>query len=150
MYGLINKNHLTASINAVVKCLGGSSDVSRLLLETAGAETNRGQAKDNTKDAGMGITQIDYEPFKDILNRCRQEDKDKIYECFNINIDWVKWEELRYNVLLSIIFTRLKYKKIPEIVPDTIEKRAKYWKKYYNTEAGKGTIEHYMKANSGS
>ena len=29
----------------------------------------------------------------------------------------------------------------------TKEGRAKYWKAHYNTELGKGTVEHYLKAN---
>jgi len=34
-------------------------------------------------------------------------------------------------------------------VPDSLEDQAKYWKKYYNTVAGAGTVEHFIEANKG-
>lgn len=45
------------------------------------------------------------------------------------------------------LFTRLFYRLIPEAILETIEGRAKYWKKYYNTVLGKGTVEHYLEMN---
>jgi len=147
MYGLVcDLKHIAVE---VCHCLGNGSNQSavKLLLETAGVETGKGTVRDNTREAGMGITQFDWIGFKDVLDRTRQKDKDKILRYFDINIDWVKWEELRYNPLLAIIFTRLKYKLIPEAIPNTLKGRAKYWKIHYNTEAGKGDIEHYLEMN---
>ena len=46
-----------------------------------------------------------------------------------------------------MIFARLKYILIPETIPTTIEGRAKYWKKFYNSVDGKGTLDHYVYAN---
>ena len=144
MYGLINQKHLDEMAEEVCECLGGGENAINLLLETAGAETNRGQTKDLSIGAGMGITQIDRLPFLDIKDRLRQKDKEAVYNHFNIDTDLVKWEHLRYNPLLCLIFTRLKYKKVPEAIPTTEEGRAKYWKKYYNSIEGKGTIAHYV------
>jgi len=31
-------------------------------------------------------------------------------------------------------------------MPNTIEGQADYWKKYYNTEGGKGDPEHFVEA----
>lgn len=67
---------------------------------------------------------------------------------FGIDIELVEWEHLRYNPLLAMLFTRLKYKLIPELVPKSIEARARYWKMFYNSKAGKGTVEHYLEVNS--
>jgi len=148
MYGLVcDLKHIAVE---VCQCLGNGANQTavKLLIETAGAETGKGTIKDNTIEAGMGITQFDWIGFKDVLDRTREKDRDKILEYFDIDIDWIKWEDLRYNPLLAMIFTRLKYKLIPEAIPNALEARAKYWKKYYNTEAGKGTPEHYLKMNS--
>jgi len=41
----------------------------------------------------------------------------------------------------------LKYKLIPELIPNSLDERATYWKKYYNSEAGKGTMKHYLEMN---
>jgi len=149
MYGLLNKTQLQQIALEVVTCLGNGSNNTaiKMLLETAGAETGRGVINDKTKLAGMGITQFDWVGFNDTLTRTRTKDKEKIDSYFGINIDWVSWEELRYNPLLSMIFTRLKYKLIPEPIPSDIKDRAKYWKKHYNTKAGKGTVEHYLEMN---
>lgn len=149
-YGLISKKHLEDMSVSVCDCLGyGSNNVAhKLLIETAGAETNHGTIKDPTTYAGMGLTQFDKIPFYDVKNRARHSDKQKIADDFDIVLDLVEWEHLRYNPLLCLIFTRLKYKKIPELIPDTLQGRAEYWKKYYNTEAGKGTIKHYIGANN--
>lgn len=150
MYGLIHEEELEDITIAVCNCLGHGSNANAtdLLLETAGAETGRGLVKDNTTLAGMGITQFDKLPFQDVKDRCSSEDKDKLIKFFNIDIELVEWEHLRYNPLLCMIFTRLKYKKIPEAIPTTLEGRANYWKQNYNSLAGKGSVEHYIKANS--
>jgi len=149
MYGLIKQEHLVDIVEEVCICLGHGSNhnATSLLLETAGAETLKGQIKDPTEEAGMGITQFDRIPFQDVKDRVKVSDKGKIIEYFDIDIDMVEWYDLRYNPLLAMIFTRLKYKKIPDIIPATVGLRSLYWKKYYNTEAGKGTPEHYIKAN---
>lgn len=73
--------------------------------------------------------------------------KDKIITDLGVDISLVEWEHLRYNPYLSLIFTRLLYRLVKESIPSTIEERAKYWKKYYNTELGKGTPEHYLEMN---
>jgi len=150
MYGLINRHHLNDAIKEVCECLGNGSNnnADKLLYETVGAETSHGNAKDNSKYAGMGITQFDKMPFYDVKSRTRKSNKDKIRDYFNIDIDLIVWEDLRYNPLLSMIFTRLKYKLIPNVIPTTLKERAKYWKIEYNSTLGRGTIEHYIEANS--
>ena len=148
-YGLTHKSDLRIMCMQVCECLGNGANSAAvdLLLETAGAETGRGTTKDLTIGAGMGITQIDQAPFEDIKTRCRKEDRVRIYDFFNIDIDMVEWEHLRYNPLLCFIFTRLKYKKIPALIPKKFDDRADYWKVHYNTVAGKGTVSHYIYAN---
>lgn len=148
-YGLTADTDLREMVEQVCKCLGtGVNGVAvELLLETAGAETLRGELEDPTKYAGMGLTQFDKMPFQDVKDRCRFEDKVRINDYFGIDIELVEWEHLRYSPLLALIFTRLKYKKIPAFIPNTFKGRAEYWKEHYNTEAGKGTIEHYMYNN---
>lgn len=148
-YGLISQGHLNDMAKRVCEALGHGQNYKayNLLIETAGAETARGIVLDNTIHAGMGITQIDKIPFQDIKDRCRESDKTAVRIFFGIDIDLVEWEHLRYNPLLALIFTRLKYKKIPQVIPNDIEQRAKYWKHFYNTEEGKGTVDHYLSNN---
>ena len=63
---------------------------------------------------------------------------DKIFEIFN-NV-------LEKNIAAGIVHCRLKYWRVPKKMPNTIEGMANYWKKYYNTEQGKGNPEHFIDA----
>ena len=57
------------------------------------------------------------------------------------------WGEiLERNIAAGIVHCRLKYWRVPKKMPNTIEGQAKYWKKYYNTEQGKGDPEHFRDA----
>lgn len=148
-YGLLSQNQLREMALKVCECLGNGKNNTayNLLLETAGAETVRGGFFDSTKGAGMGLTQFDKMPWHDTHNRTSKNIKILVFNYFGIYLDYLEWEDLRYNPLLAMICTRLKYRLIAEEIPISIEDRAKYWKKYYNSELGKGTIEHYLSAN---
>ena len=50
------------------------------------------------------------------------------------------------NITAGIVFCRLKYWRVPKRMPNTVEGQANYWKKYYNTEGGKGDPEHFIDA----
>ena len=54
---------------------------------------------------------------------------------------------LQTYIAVQVYFCRIKYRRDKEPIPKTLKGRAEYWKKVYNTEGGKGTVEHYMKAN---
>ncbi len=58
-----------------------------------------------------------------------------------------KWEDiLEKNIASGIVHCRLKYWRVPKKMPNTIEGQSHYWKKYYNTEDGKGDPEHFVDA----
>ena len=45
---------------------------------------------------------------------------------------------------LACLFARLHYLRIPAPVPNTQRGRAMYYKRYYNTAAGAGSVEKYL------
>jgi hypothetical protein len=45
---------------------------------------------------------------------------------------------------LACLMARLHYVRFAEAVPRDLQGQAAYWKKYYNTVAGKGTPKKYM------
>ena len=53
------------------------------------------------------------------------------------------------NIALQVAFCRLKYRRDSKPIPSKhkIEAQAEYWKRVYNTRLGKGTTEHFLKAN---
>lgn len=56
-------------------------------------------------------------------------------------------EDLIYNLYLSTIMCRLKYRSIKEPLPDpkSAMQMAQYWKLYYNTLQGKGTVDEFVR-----
>ena len=48
------------------------------------------------------------------------------------------------NMFAGIIFCRIKYWRVPKKIPMDLEGMADYWKKYYNTEGGAGTVAHFL------
>lgn len=115
----------------------------QLITETLLAETQFGTFPDTTNESGFGIAQYEEITFEDTKKRSMKY-QDFIYARWGVNIAFLQLIELRYNVFLSVLFCRLFYKLVPEPIPDTLEGRARYWKKYYNTSRGKGTEEHYI------
>ena len=63
------------------------------------------------------------------------------------NYDERVWAEiLEKNIAAGIVHCRLKYWRVPKKMPSTIEGQAAYWKKYYNSEGGKGDPEHFVES----
>ena len=63
------------------------------------------------------------------------------------NYDERVWADiLEKNIASGIIHCRLKYWRVPKKMPNTLEGQADYWKKYYNTEGGKGDPEHFIES----
>ena len=149
-YGLVNEKELYLIADEVVKYLGNGKNesVADLLIETARAETMLGKAEDRTPlTGGVGLMQFDEIAFNDVKERAGKKWGDLVKEKLKVDMNLVTYEMLLYSPFLSVLWARLKYKLIPEEVPSDIYERAKYWKKYYNTYKGKGTVEHYLRNN---
>ena len=157
-YGAKNSKHIKSyceSINA--RIFGNKPQAIPLMYETLAVETNFCMFKDPTpKGAGAGATQIDQLPFKDFQERMIKfypniVKKINEYSIWcGLRIDFEDWEwhhlmwESEQSLTMSIIMMRCAYWLVAERLPDTLEGRAKYWKKYYNTALGKGTIRKYI------
>jgi len=63
-----------------------------------------------------------------------------------MNLDAFLWAlRMDNNDGLGVALCRIHYLRIADPIPGTIEGQAAYWKKWYNTTAGAGTIEEYMR-----
>ncbi len=56
---------------------------------------------------------------------------------------------LETNLAAMIAFCRLHYRRVPKKLPKTLDEQWLYYKKYYNTEQGKATNEHWLELISG-
>ena len=48
------------------------------------------------------------------------------------------------NIRYACAMARIHYLRIADKIPSTLEEQAAYWKKYYNSVLGKGTVEEYI------
>lgn len=55
---------------------------------------------------------------------------------------------MEWNIAYGICMARLHYRRVAEPFPDAddIEGLGRYWKKYWNTIKGKGTVERFVEA----
>ena len=51
---------------------------------------------------------------------------------------------LEINISYAIIMCRLKYRRVPKKLPKTVEEMSNYWKKYYNSDLGKGNPKEFI------
>ena len=149
-YAIKESTNILAICERVCNCLGyganGRADI--FVYEIAKAESGAGTIKDGTPNgAGAGIFQHDEIPFYDNQSRYEQRHIIKVIDSFNINMRKVSWEDLLTDIEAGAIATRLHFKPFKEEIPEDIVGRGQYWKKYYNTEAGKGTVKHYLEMN---
>ena len=131
------------SINTIDGLFPGAKD---MLIETAIIESKIG--KDNragnnymqlTKKGIEGITDFDSHPG--LKNYYKKFEKET-----GIDATKATEEEWKSDPLLQAFGARLMYGKVPEAIPKTMEERAAYWDKYYNSTADeKGTAASYIK-----
>ncbi len=147
-YGLIDQQDAVRYATAVCDIIGHGKNgqAVALLVETAAAETLIGQYKDPTPtSAGTGLTQTDQGTFEWLRDQYKSSRyAQPLLNEFGIDLNRTVYQELRTSPLLSMLFCRLRYLIVAESIPDTREGRAAYWKKYYNTSAGKGTPADYL------
>jgi len=113
-----------------------------LICETLAVETGWGTIKPTDKSP-QNIAQIERATFSDIKNRSMKY-REKAQVGLGIDISAVAYEDLK-DELIAILFCRLYYKLSPTPIPATRWMRGVYWKSYYNTIKGAGTVEHYMR-----
>lgn len=126
-----------------------SKDATELLLATAAHESHMGQyLKQHRGGSALGIYQIEPSTHQDILRYLNRADKyllkKAVYALRGAPVDGL--EPLIYDLVYATAIARIKYWMVPEKLPSFRDPKAVafYWKKYYNTEAGKGTTAKFM------
>ena len=128
-----------------------SEDARSLIYRTGKAESNYKTLLQYGGGPALGFFQMEPNTALDIWDNYvmyRPKNRDKLYA---LGFDEGALEFcLLSNLGLQAAFCRLHYRRVPSALPklDNLTAQAKYWKKYYNTHLGKGTIKHFMEANS--
>lgn len=132
----------------VAKLKAMFGDDKEFMYRIACVESNFGNHP-NTYREGYhgGIWQVDKIGFADTQNVASHPRLKTKFETIQAatGISWknASWEDLR-KPLYSGIAARLLLLNIPESIPSSLEEQAKYWKKHYNTESGKGTVQDFI------
>lgn len=144
-YGVESLEQVKSIAKEVTEGLGGNDNVYRQMMGTTATETHCGlYPDDNPESKGVGLYQHDQIRIDDIQQEGEQRHFDIVKKLWGYSIPNIVLADLAYDPLLSTICARLGYKRVPALCPSTTLEQAIYWKKYWNTTAGKGTVDHYL------
>ena len=146
------KKSIKKIIKLALQHLGlDSEDARSLIYNTGKAESDYKTLQQYGGGPALGFFQMEPATCRDIWDNYvmyRPKYRDKLYA---LGFDEGTLEFcLLSNVGLQAALCRLHYRRVPSPLPKAgdLEAQAKYWKEFYNTRLGKGTIEHFMEANS--
>ena len=127
-----------------------SEDAVELIYRTGMAETKYRHLIQMGGGPAVGFFQCEPATMRDIIDNYASYRPSIMTKLYALGYD-EKDAEMRMmgSIPLQVAFCRLKYRRDKHPIPswDDIEGQAKYWKRVYNTELGKGTVEHFIKAN---
>ena len=119
-----------------------------LIFETGNAETGYRHLEQMGGGPAVSFFQLEANTIKDIWDNYIVYRKPLVRQAYELGfIEGEKVFSVRTNVAVAVFFARIYYRRKPGAIPQTMEDRATYWKKHYNTEGGKGTAKHYLEAN---
>lgn len=127
-----------------------SVDAERLLLGTACAESDCGRwLRQRGEGPAVGIYQMEPATYQDIWQHFLNYRHDlyrrvlKWSSCTEPDIPEPR--EMIGNLNFATAMCRVHYLRSSDPIPSTLKEQAEYWKRLYNTEDGKGTINGYLK-----
>ena len=119
-----------------------------LIYETGMSETGYRHLEQMGDGPAVSFWQIEPATINDIWSNYILYRKPLIQKAYELGFIEDEMDfSVMTNLAVAIFFTRIYYRRKPGAIPKTVEERAKYWKKYYNTEQVKGTVKHYIEAN---
>jgi hypothetical protein len=140
-------------------CETGLGDASEFLKRIAKAESDYGRHGATYRSGYFGgIWQIDISGFKATKEIETHPSLIELHNAINVHFsaaglrefDWMQqsWQ-ICVIPLFSCIAARLYLAAIPMAIPANLISQAHYWKRYYNTPRGKGTVAHFVRVNKG-
>ena len=142
-----NAKNNVINIATQVNSLGLGADVTDFMVRVGAVETCYGLATNN-----VDIWQIDPIAFKDTKDTTSHPALKKKLEKIKTqkNIDWksLSQSEMESSTLKNGIAARLVLSNIPSSVPNDLQGQAEYWKNNYNTSAGGGTVNDFIRKSS--
>jgi len=124
------------------------SDVAeRLVLGTIAQESKLGTYLHQIRGPALGIGQMEKPTHDDIVNRFliyKKTLQDRILAAACVTEFDSSY--LVFNLRYAVAFVRIQYYRVPAALPENnVDSLARYWKKYYNTPKGRGTVAEFKK-----
>ena len=148
---MIDSIHLRRLIQDVLITMNlNSRSAIELLMLTTAQESHCGTYLEQIGGGpALGIFQMEPNAYADIFNsylKYKPKLQNKVMQFiapYDYVSDQIKDMNLRGNILLQIAMARVHYLRFSERLPyyKDIEAIARYWKKYWNTELGAGTVD---------
>jgi hypothetical protein len=143
--GLDPEQLLVHVIRPTLKYIGWHSIAAeQLVLGTGITESRLRYLKQIGGGPAMGIYQMEPNTFRDIKQNflAYQDDAYEVIESLRDHRDSTQEEELCYNLAYATAMCRAHYRRMPAKLPekDNATLLTQYWKQYYNTGFGAGTI----------
>ena len=107
------------------------------LLGTAAQESAFGTYLKQVNGPALGVFQMEPATFYTVKAWAEKR--------FPLVLEGRYATELEYDLSIAILSARLNYLSKPDSIPESLQGQAAYWKKYWNTYLGKGTIEQYVR-----
>ena len=157
--GMVSISQMKSLVKEVCQSMGdkfASDDAIHLVLATGIVESRYEYIRQMGDGPARSFWQVEAATAVDNLAHYLKHRKKLMGKCAEAslvdlkhwqNLDEKLWEEiLEKNIAAGIVHCRLKYWRVPKKMPNSIEGQAEYWKKYYNTEGGKGDPEQFIEA----
>ena len=134
------------AVSAVDKIFGGG----QFLREIANVESDFGENQNTFTRIGKGMWQVDPDGFKETQRNTSKLKTAKATIKKEFGIDWsdVKHSDLNKPLIGALASRLYLISRMKSKIPDTVAGRAKVWKRLYNTAAGDGTEDDYIKKNT--
>ena len=157
--GMISLSQIKSLVTEVCTDMGekfASKDAVNLIVATGIVESRYEYLRQMGDGPARSFWQVEAATAVDNLAHYLKHRPDLMKKCAEAsmvdikhwqNFDEKVWEKiLEKNIAAGIVHARLKYWRVPKRMPNTHEGQADYWKKYYNTEGGKGAPEEFVEA----
>jgi len=126
-----------------------SEAAEELMVLTCATESLGGTYIKQVEGPALGIYQMEPVTYHDIWASYISKKSHFAYIILqNVGVAYMPPPEFMiYNLKLATYMARLCYLRVPEKLPEAndIKGLAEYWKKYYNTEHGAGTVDKAVK-----
>ncbi len=154
-----DKQELVEMVKEVCQALTGKApgEAVSLLVETAAAESAFYTRIQLGGGPARGLWQVEPATADDIFENYLQFRPGTFAAVLGVSIGLgiTSWfmparselsDLLEHNDVFCCCMARIVYLRDRDPIPKTVEERAAYWKRVYNTPLGRGTVEHYLEA----